>query len=94
MQVTITNEFEGGQFSAQTSSYTITGDFRKNPTLGKVTYITGSVNSAGGDYIGNVNAYWSEDALKYNLNDIAIENLAGVAAAVVELVGELEGTNE
>lgn len=94
MNVEISNQYEGGQFIGTNATYKIQGDFRKEPSDGKVINISSSVNAVDGDiYIGNVHAYLSGDELRYNLNDIAIEHLAGVVTAVSELVANLE-TNE
>lgn len=94
MEVTINNRYEGGDFVATTEDYNMNGGFRKNPEDGKVTQLNASINESDGQgestYIGSVYANMSGDKLKYNLSEIDIENLAGVATAVVQLVGELE----
>lgn len=90
----ITNKYEGGQFEAQNASYKLSGNYQKNPTTGKVTSLNASVNAvADNSYIGDVSAYLNGSELKYNLNNISIQHLSGVATAVGELVTALEAAD-
>lgn len=57
MEVTISNLYEGGKFAATSESYTISGGFKKNPTIGKVSSFDGSVTTSGGENVGNINVY-------------------------------------
>ena len=86
------NLYEGGAFDAVSGDYKLGGNFTKNPENGKVTHFDASVTVGEneGAYIGSINGYTENGALKYNLNSVVIEHLVAVAGLASELVTELE----
>ncbi len=92
LEVNVTNEMTTANVSATCDSCTLSGDFRVNPVTGKVSAMNLSVYGKGtGEVIGNINAYSANDnGLSYNFNSMDVDNIASVASAVKELVGNLE----
>lgn len=77
------------------TQYVIDGDCRKSDT-GEIKEIMMNVKDSDGGQKGYVNAYPDGGELKYNLNGVAIEDMAAVSAAVAECAQALmeEGTED
>lgn len=92
MNVEILSRYEGGTFSAQNSGYKLSGDYQRDGNTGALTTLNARCNAITGDtevYVGEARGHQAGDQLNFNLNGIVSTHLAGVAAAVSELMNEL-----
>lgn len=89
--VEITNRSNSGEVKYTDANYEMAGDFRQEPLTNDVVTLNLSVNKKEDGYMGNVNGYMENGELKFNMNQIPLTEMGGIATAINNCINEIKG---